>query len=749
MTQKPGATPPAGITLADVYYIIFRWKWLILFAAVGGLIGAGFAYFCYPYTYISEAKLLVRYVIDTSPTDNLTGETQIRPSQQAATILNSEIEILSSRDLAMMAADAVGPAKVLGKPTSTNRYAAGAKIWKDLKCGVVQNSDVIYLEFASQNRDVPQAVLEQLLLDYTNRHREIHLRPGVSEESIEQLSDLTRNRLEDVEKQLHDQLTKLGVLSVDEARTAFQQEVTQLRQEISISEADLVEHEATMQELKLRLPEDSGASNNVVATNVESVAPAIVEAYADASQNVVHLQALLDDQLLHLTTNSSVVQGTMTNLALARGVKRKMESEHPRLLAMSAQAVGRVGATGPTTQDLVNSEDIKVKSLVAKINLLTNALSEVESNVALINNAGTSITDLQRTRDIAEAEYRRLEQSLDQARIAAALGPGHVSNISVVEQPTQPLAEAKTRMPMTYGFLFGGVGLGLGLAFLIEMYFIRTIKRPSEIEPILGAPCFISIPRVNGRAREHHGAQATALLPAANGEENGVPELPGMEVAVRAALPAPENPHALAPFHETLRDRLVAFFEMVNLTHKPKLVAVTSCKEGAGVSTVAAGLAASLSETGEGNVLLVNMNGENGEAHHFFKGKLACDLDDVLQKEKPADSRIQDNLYVAREGEKNRSLPRVLPKRFNNLVVRMKTSDFDYIIFDMPPISQISITPRLARFMDMVLMVVESQKTDREMAKKAATLLTESKTHVGVVLNKHRSYVPKSLCQEI
>src|SRR5581483_6361309 len=189
------------------------------------------------------------YVIDTSPTDNLTGETQIRPSQQAATILNSEIEILSSRDLSIMAADAVGPAKILGKATeATNRYAAGAKVWKDLKCGVVQNSDVIYLEFESQNRDVPQAVLEQLLLDYTNRHREIHLRPGVSEESIEGLSELTKQRLRDVETQLHDQLTKLGVLSVDEARNAFQQEVTQLRQEISISEADLVEHEAAMRE---------------------------------------------------------------------------------------------------------------------------------------------------------------------------------------------------------------------------------------------------------------------------------------------------------------------------------------------------------------------------------------------------------------------------------------------------------------------------------------------------------------------
>jgi hypothetical protein len=58
----------------------------------------------------------------------------------------------------------------------------------------------------------------------------------------------------------------------------------------------------------------------------------------------------------------------------------------------------------------------------------------------------------------------------------------------------------------------------------------------------------------------------------------------------------------------------------------------------------------------------------------------------------------------------------VLPKRFSHLVPMMKASDYDYIIFDMPPVSEISITPRLARFMDMVLLVVESEKTSRDAA---------------------------------
>jgi Mrp family chromosome partitioning ATPase len=66
----------------------------------------------------------------------------------------------------------------------------------------------------------------------------------------------------------------------------------------------------------------------------------------------------------------------------------------------------------------------------------------------------------------------------------------------------------------------------------------------------------------------------------------------------------------------------------------------------------------------------------------------------------------------------------------------------------MPPVSQISITPRLAGFMDMVLMVIESEKTDRELVQRATTLLAQSNAHVGAVLNKSKNYVPSRLHEE-
>jgi Mrp family chromosome partitioning ATPase len=167
------------------------------------------------------------------------------------------------------------------------------------------------------------------------------------------------------------------------------------------------------------------------------------------------------------------------------------------------------------------------------------------------------------------------------------------------------------------------------------------------------------------------------------------------------------------------------------------------------VTTIATGLAASLSETGDGNVLLIDMTTGEHAAHPFFKGKPGCPLSDALASETRGNALVQHNLYAVSESGGNGQLPRVLPRRFNSLVPQLKASDYDYIIFDLPAVSQISNTSRLARFMDIVLLVVESEKTDREAAERATTMLTQSNAEVGVVLNKTLRYVPKRLQQEL
>ena len=78
----------------------------------------------------------------------------------------------------------------------------------------------------------------------------------------------------------------------------------------------------------------------------------------------------------------------------------------------------------------------------------------------------------------------------------------------------------------------------------------------------------------------------------------------------------------------------------------------------------------------------------------------------------------------------------------------MKASDFDYIIFDMPPLHQTSPTWGMAGFMDKLLLIVEAEKNNRDIIKRGYRKLIVERDNVAVVINKARSYIPKSLDAE-
>ena len=206
--------------------------------------------------------------------------------------------------------------------------------------------------------------------------------------------------------------------------------------------------------------------------------------------------------------------------------------------------------------------------------------------------------------------------------------------------------------------------------------------------------------------------------------------------------------HFIRKYSEAIRDRIGLYFELHQLTHKPKLVGVTSFSSGAGTSTLAAGLAAALSETDDGKVLLVDVNLGPGDVHPFFKGKPAYSLTTALESTEPIDSAA-DNLYLAKVGTAQSGPAQLGLKKFFDLMPNLKASDFDYIIFDMPPLTSTSQTWGMAAFMDKLLLVVEAEKSNRDLIKRGYAKLMDERNNVSVVLNKTRSYIPKSLDNEI
>jgi uncharacterized protein involved in exopolysaccharide biosynthesis len=75
MTQNTPQTPHSGPGIGDIVYVLFKHKWPILAATVLSLSGAAAYYSIAPKSYQSQAKLLVRYVVDRSAVDQVENTT--------------------------------------------------------------------------------------------------------------------------------------------------------------------------------------------------------------------------------------------------------------------------------------------------------------------------------------------------------------------------------------------------------------------------------------------------------------------------------------------------------------------------------------------------------------------------------------------------------------------------------------------------------------------------------------------------
>src|ERR1700722_5997269 len=765
MTTRQKSSPPlpASISLRDVYYVLFRHKWLTAVLMVLG-IGCSLAvYERWPFPYVSEAKLYVRYIQEAAAPAELEGNHDVKsPDDRGANILNTELEILASLDTAKTVARLLGPDRILVQPLPTkarsaNEAAAGEFILSHLRAEVPTKSDVILLHYSARDPMLAQHVLSALITAYKNSYVSNHLSMGINEDFLQKQTAEAKSHLQDTMRTLEAEKEKVGVISLADSKKNVTDMLFKTQESIYEVRAEMAETEAIVKDIQergtnaLTYASASNPSANMVApAPPEQPAPEVLDKYRNLSAVLATRRAEEQKWMTQLSASSERVRNLQQQRAAAEAEVNKFGADHPGLLPIKTNASASPALILASSADLMatlRSSETRQHALAARFIELTNQLAQVEANAEVLNSAEDAITKAETEKVVADAKYKRFLASQEQARLDLAIG-NRISNITTAEQPTPGSRDSKKILKTTLSVLGLFLALAFGLPFFIEMVLDQSFKEPMDVKARIDAPFFITIPSTNGH-RHLAAPQRTnsAALLAGNGAAK-----PGSGMGDGTATPSsnsqvanPAGRHELRPFFETLRDRLMTYFEMINLSHKPKLVAVTSCNQGAGVTTTAAGLASSLSEIKEGHVLLVNMNIQNGETHHFYRGKMDCGIEEVLGAEKRDQAQVQEHLFVVKETASGDSLPRALPRRFSKLVPLMKASDYDYIIFDMPPVSEISITPRLARFMDMVLLVIESERTSREAGIRSASLFGESKTSLGLVLNKNRSYLPKRL----
>ncbi len=477
-----------------------------------------------------------------------------------------------------------------------------------------------------------------------------------------------------------------------------------------------------------------------------------LEQYQAAVDGVAQLRKSLMELRLHYKSETVVVKGTEREIEELLNRRHELEKKFPDI--GSRAPVAATTTVQSREPDLV-TEKANLAKMVARMKILNARLTNVTARADQFAADAPKVAELERTQKLEENNYINAESSYENANREKDMdlgNPTKIPNISEVQSPTPAMRVVNSRNKLRMVLAGGGLGVGLLIAFMLEFVIDRTVKRPVELENRLQIPLLLSIPRmgrngrgprlalngkhkVNGTNGHHHGSETNGKELASNGVANG-----------ESLTVAPWEPtHFIRPFSEAIRDRLGLYFEMTGLTRKPKLVAVTGLTKGAGTSTLAAGLAAALSETGEGKVLLVDMNFGQADVHPFFQGRPASSHTTALQASSPIASAA-DNLYLATAVRPSDTSSQFGLKRFHSLMPDFAASDFDYIIFDMPPLGQTSPTAAMVGMMDKVLLVIEAERT-RPRRDQALTSRAHrpARANVSAVTWqwKSRSYAPK------
>jgi succinoglycan biosynthesis transport protein ExoP len=734
MSSKPQDVKSGGMSIGDIYFTVFRHKWKILSCLIAGFLAALGLLLSKPPLYESIAKLDILYVVQGKSLSPNGGDANtVSPSDRGYGIIETEKQILQSLDVVMEVVQTIGADKILAKAGGgKDTNAAAGLLAANLTIDATPGSSVIQIGLQHSDPEMVQFILSEIIASYFRKHNQIH-QGGImlSDFSMQETNRLFKE-LAQTKEELRAAKVSAGIFSTDDTDNSYQEQLTEIRTKLFAAQTELAERKEVLKGLSATPPSAAPFTNAQLSISTDKA-----DEYRNLCVRLELFRKKEQELLLQYTEQSVPVKSLRAQIAEYDGRKKALETEDPRLTSL--------GITLDKTvhPDISLSDNTaQIALLETRINVLNSQLTQIQGEAAKIDESRSTIAELGRREKRQEAELEYFQRNLEQARIDEMIGAGKVPGISPIQSPSPPVKKwAKKIKKMAAMCVAGGFGAGLALAFMIEMLLDRTLKRPGDVETSLGLPLFISIPDFarNGHYFSRVPDKNTLLLTENAGK--GKSENSGQAPWSRQ--------HPVRPFCDGLRDRLIVNFEIKNVKHNPKLVAVTSCNKGAGVSSVAAGLAASLSETRDGNVLLVDMNVEGGAAQQFYKGNPGCGLDAALGPEARKGAQIQENLYVATEPmHGNDQLPSILPKHFMGLIPKLRASDYDYIIFDMPAVTQTSMTPRLARVMDMVLLVVESEKTNQDVAKKVVSLLTESTANVATVLNKAHSYVPTKLHQE-
>ncbi len=760
MTETPKAPALTRTTLLDILFILFRQKsriaafFLTVFLAV--FLGTMLA----PARYDSGAKVLVKLGRESVPADPVLSasvEPIISVGQSREAEIQSEIAILRSKEIAEEIVRRFGPEAILDPAASDGgRHEEGVlsavarglnsafspgdgpdgagrsslaerklteraveQFLKSLEVDVSSRSNIIAINYEAFSPALAQRILSTLLDLFQDKHIQVH-RSSESLAFFQQQQDDLRRLVEEYEERLKQLKMRAGTGSLREEQTILMNRQSQLVTEIERTENALASSEARILAFERTIKD---LPEQVMSQETRGVAN---QAADKIIERLVELR-LQEQKLLSRYQEDAVpVVSVRQEIAEAEGLLQREK----RTLTQSTTALNTVRQQIASS---LHAEDANRKAASAALTTLKGQLDGAREDLSRLIALENEIAGLERELRIHQTNYFKYAEKTEQARINRALETERISNISIVQAPTMPIAPSRPKrgLNILLGFALGLFG-ALGAAFALE-YLDQTFKRPEEVEGLLGLPVLTSIP--------------------------AIPRLknaPPPDIRIRETADGWRIPAEVAEHFKTLRDG-ICFSGLCG--GKPVSLVVASCHQGEGSSSVALNLAHMLTVGGQDRALVVDANFKNPELHLTLGRELSPGFTDLLLHDGDPHAYVASTplpgVDIVPAGTLGQEMTQLTESRLIESVhfdgaMRSWFEKYRYVIFDAAPAGANSSTLGLAARADGVLWVIRAETVRRQVCAYVRDLFAQVKAPmVGCVFNARRFYVPRWLYRRV
>ena len=395
----------------------------------------------------------------------------------------------------------------------------------------------------------------------------------------------------------------------------------------------------------------------------------------------------------------------------------------------------------------LNEVNLQIVQLNSRLERTNNSLAKFEGRIERTPEREKELLALERDYENLMENYQHLHQKRMNANITENLDKRQKGErfriLDPANLPIQP--EGMRREFIALGGVGGGVGLGLGLVFLLELL-SPTFRRSDDVEVSLGFPLLATIPSfkmVYGKSMKMLPDAAESSLET-NGKtnKNGYSDIKGTgksqsvfsaRTSAESNFPKPYNlVTKWRPESVVAEQFRVAATRLDLLGENPmgNVVLISSAMQGEGKTSTAANLAYTLARDLDEPTLLIDCDYKRPNLHNVLAVRQSPGVADYLAGEVPLEScfqKIQDlplwGMAVGNLEANSVSLSKL--QHLSSLIESVKTQ-YRFIILDGPPILPLADINVLSGLASILLMVVRSGVTPKDVVQKATEMVQGS-----------------------